>query len=796
MNTTKVILIIGLIYVSLSYKDTSTRNMMLIMTGLIMICMLDLKEGLTCKEALESRSEQISDFCPLDSPFLISNKECESGAGGTCNNSDHCCIQDTPDGAEADSSTECINFRADKCGQFSDNECVIGIPHDYYDNAFPYKNIRTGVEARIPGIPNCFEGSASCTRRGNYLGKTDMYIKKCNFLNHVGYSEHDIIPNIYDKTIKVGEYNSFGTGPYNTTIDDYNNALYYIDEKGIISKYSDCDGGTSNDINSLITNSDQFGDAETVCNYSSEGLCEMRQPDDSRLLRNLRPETEHPHCNQGEDCCLPKLQLTRGNETVELSERMPGTCRSLGDAVDPDMGGDVDTYSYINWSGFSAGATLEDVQIDGETPLSPDDSQTSGSPGTMCDSNGKNGYENLCMYRANHEPINTRIAERPLGRFFYDTGAQAQHGSTCPDGDITSTSTMRSIMCDEHGGIITWRGCEPRICIDPVDTTGYVTIDGAEKNLKANMLNVVDMETCADGYDGQPVVTPCTVRDTPYTLSGCHETVCTEPTDKTGYNIYEGNLSRLNWDVSGTCENGYGPGPANIEQCSVNGEPYTISGCEPDYKTCLQLKTDNPTLACPEGVDKVSNHDTKIVHGVPSSGGGIQSDETNYHQFCCESIKYTCAKLHSDNESDRPPDDNKLDCTSGEFDIANSPLVSIVYDDVISHDNQRKQDLFDIACCREADLHFSDRNECVCGENGDTPNNIACIPVNPLNLLAGGEPTITPELMWVGKNGSLEEDWSQADILCDQGLINSYCARSIDNECNNEIPDTAVHASP
>jgi len=219
--------------------------------------------------------------------------------------------------------------------------------------------------------------------------------------------------------------------------------------------------------------------------------------------------------------------------------------------------------------------------------------------------------------------------------------------------------------------------------------------------------------------------------------------------------------------------------------------------CEPDYKTCLQLKTDNsPTLACPEGVGKVSNHDTKIVHGVPSSVGGIQSDETNYHQFCCESTKYTCAELHSDNESVRPPDDNKLECTSGEFDIANSPLVSIVYDNVISHDDQRKQDLFDIACCREADLHFSDRNECVCGENGDTPNNVACISVNPLNLLAGGEPTLTPGLEWVTKNGTLSREWSQADILCDQGLINSYCARNVDNECNNRIPDAAVHASP
>ena len=59
MNTTKVILIIGLIYVSLSYKDTSTRNMMLIMSGLIIICMLDLKEG----------------YCTLDSSLQVVRSE-------------------------------------------------------------------------------------------------------------------------------------------------------------------------------------------------------------------------------------------------------------------------------------------------------------------------------------------------------------------------------------------------------------------------------------------------------------------------------------------------------------------------------------------------------------------------------------------------------------------------------------------------------------------------------------------------------------------------------------------------
>ena len=230
----------------------------------------------------------------------------------------------------------------------------------------------------------------------------------------------------------------------------------------------------------------------------------------------------------------------------------------------------------------------------------------------------------------------------------------------------------------------------------------------------------------------------------------------------------------------------------------IEGYYYNDSAhaCEPEYKTCLQLKTDSHTLACPQGVEKVSNHDTKIVHGVPSSGDGIQSDETNYLQFCCESNKYTCLQLHSDTESDRPPDDQKLDCTSGEFDIINSDLVSIVYDEIISTDTQRKQQLFNLACCGEADLHFSDQNECVCGENGDTPNNRGCIAGNWTNIFADGDPSIPPELQWVTADGTLSRDWSQANILCDQGIINSYCARSTDNQCSNPLPDNHVSASP
>jgi hypothetical protein len=45
MNTTKLILIVGFVYISLVQKNNSTRNMMLLLTGLLAFCMLDLKEG-------------------------------------------------------------------------------------------------------------------------------------------------------------------------------------------------------------------------------------------------------------------------------------------------------------------------------------------------------------------------------------------------------------------------------------------------------------------------------------------------------------------------------------------------------------------------------------------------------------------------------------------------------------------------------------------------------------------------------------------------------------------------------
>ena len=45
MDIIKIILIIGLVYISLQQKPDSTRNMMLIITGLLVFCMLGKVEG-------------------------------------------------------------------------------------------------------------------------------------------------------------------------------------------------------------------------------------------------------------------------------------------------------------------------------------------------------------------------------------------------------------------------------------------------------------------------------------------------------------------------------------------------------------------------------------------------------------------------------------------------------------------------------------------------------------------------------------------------------------------------------
>jgi len=47
INTTKILLIGGLVYIALQIKKQNTRNLILIITGLLAFCMLDIKEGFT-----------------------------------------------------------------------------------------------------------------------------------------------------------------------------------------------------------------------------------------------------------------------------------------------------------------------------------------------------------------------------------------------------------------------------------------------------------------------------------------------------------------------------------------------------------------------------------------------------------------------------------------------------------------------------------------------------------------------------------------------------------------------------
>jgi len=646
MNTTKVILIIGLIYVSLSYKDTSTRNMMLIMTGLIMICMLDLKEGLGCcgvGKYLSSRPP--GHASPLSQDVLNNvNGEDLRGEGlARCNVHKGVVVA-----ARGGNNEEARNTSWDDICTPCDNqdECT-----DHADTCYYYASPDGTDSSR--GVYNC----NSTTLSGYYVD--DGRVVQCT------EDWQDACPD--------GQYKAESCGG--------NTDRSCLSCSHIPNSRTEVQVLCTNEINSQIVNLDSFDEPDAPW---SGGV---------------------NRCNTG----------------YYYRSQNPGY-RSDGQPRHPRV--DVDSIDYSIPSNIRA---QRDYMVFGRCNSCTSTCPEGLYPETPCGENS----DTIC--------------------------------SPCPH--IEHSSPRVTVTCNSDG------------------THSHIDLDGSGNRCRDNYYYNTANNTCDECS---------TCSSGQYISQECGESTDRECAQCTPI---ENSSPGVTVTCTGDSDSEIAAGSENrcIEGYYYNNNADT---CEPDYKTCLQLKTDNHTLACPEGVEEVSNHDTKIVHGVPLRVGEIQSDETNYHQFCCEYTKYTCSQLHSDTRSDRPPRNNKLDCTSGEFDIENSDLVSIVYDDVISHDDQRKQDLFDIACCGGADIHFSDRNECVCGENGDTPNNIACIPVDPSNIFGNGEPTLPPGLKWVTKNGTLSREWNQADILCDQGLINSYCARSTNNQCNDEIPDTAVHASP
>jgi hypothetical protein len=97
--------------------------------------------------------------------------------------------------------------------------------------------------------------------------------------------------------------------------------------------------------------------------------------------------------------------------------------------------------------------------------------------------------------------------------------------------------------------------------------------------------------TCASGYSGHAVVTPCPAGDEEYGISGCvYRVECTAPPTAQGgdYAVTETSLAfGGSFDVTYTCcSAGTGMVPQRAGMCRAPNSPYLLSGCSGGYHGC------------------------------------------------------------------------------------------------------------------------------------------------------------------------------------------------------------------
>ena len=131
--------------------------------------------------------------------------------------------------------------------------------------------------------------------------------------------------------------------------------------------------------------------------------------------------------------------------------------------------------------------------------------------------------------------------------------------------------------CTSNLGTYSITGCVPKIhCASPENSHYVVT----EKNTVAQSFDVA--ATCARGYEGTALVTPCSKTGQQYQLSGCKysTTTCVAPQVTTGYLVTEAQLRKILFEVTAQCAPGY-QGVAKATKCNLDREAYTLSGCTP-----------------------------------------------------------------------------------------------------------------------------------------------------------------------------------------------------------------------
>ena len=162
---------------------------------------------------------------------------------------------------------------------------------------------------------------------------------------------------------------------------------------------------------------------------------------------------------------------------------------------------------------------------------------------------------------------------------------------TCAAG-YEGTPTESDYSCGAEGAELTIGGCQPVVCSQPSDITGY-TVTETQLNV-ATGFEVTP--ACATGYEGTAAVTACTASGA-YALSGCTAIVCTQPSDTTGYTVTETQLNvATGFDVTVQCdatthsEHGHEDVSPVAIACTTSG-PYRLRGCTCTDCVCVAPDT-------------------------------------------------------------------------------------------------------------------------------------------------------------------------------------------------------------
>ena len=113
-----------------------------------------------------------------------------------------------------------------------------------------------------------------------------------------------------------------------------------------------------------------------------------------------------------------------------------------------------------------------------------------------------------------------------------------------------------------------------KLCIRPQKLEGYSVTEESLNQTAAFSVEVA----CAPGFYGNPQAKVCTISGAPYQLLGCFPIVCSTPADLDGYQVTELSRAIYQWNVSAACDE-YFAGTPKVTPCSVHNTPYGLTGC-------------------------------------------------------------------------------------------------------------------------------------------------------------------------------------------------------------------------